>query len=86
MRKTNWTDDQMLHLLTLIKIIRGPLAPAVTAEMKQQAWDAIASLINTCHLMVARTGEECTTVQVKGKECINNYKKGLKGAGGWTFS
>lgn len=46
-RKANWTDDDMLHLLALIKerkiIIKGSLSPALTARMKHQARDEIVT-------------------------------------------
>ena len=88
-RKANWTDDETLHLLSLIKerkhILKGDLSKTLTAKKKQQTWDDIASLINASHPMVHRTKADIEKrwykVLSKAKETLFKYKEGVTGTG-----
>lgn len=82
-RKPNWSTEQKLMLVQLVKarregLLTGRHSCRETATNRRWAWDEIAEEISTAYPDVPRTGKECERhwfiEQAKAKESIVNQK------------
>ncbi|KAK3575043.1 hypothetical protein QTP86_019775, partial [Hemibagrus guttatus] len=82
-RKPNWSTEQKLLLVQLVKarregLLTGRHSCRETATNRRWAWDEIAEEISTAHPDVPRTGKECERhwfiEQAKARETMVNQK------------
>ncbi|KAI5108910.1 hypothetical protein C0J45_0307 [Silurus meridionalis] len=82
-RKPNWSTEQKLLLVQLVKarregLLTGRHSCRETATSRRWAWDEIAEEISTAHPDVPRTGKECERhwfiEQAKAREAMLTQK------------
>lgn len=80
-RKPNWSTEQKLLLVQLVKarregLLTGRHSCRETATNRRWAWDEIADEISTAYTDVPRTGKECERhwfiEQAKAREAMVN--------------